>query len=325
MPLSDALNLLPVHVRDLVESNEKIAVFKNGVLDREISTISPIETEISVPAGRTERLHFLFLHGSGENSETPVFQVTVGEGARVALTETHVAIDDGSFEHKTRSRIVVQKGAQLEHQRLSRLKGAGRLESSAEVKAYRDSQVTLTQLALGGGQVTNHTSAELLESGASAALLGLNLSKGKQHINNTTFVHHRVGHTQSRQLYKNVLAGDSRIDFNGRLLIDEDAQKSDASQFNHNLMLGEFAEANTTPQLEVFADDVKAAHGATVGQLDQDQIFYLMSRGLSRAQSVHFLAEGFLQDIVERMPEEQRAKGRALLSGAFHEFLEAEL
>lgn len=321
----ESINELPTDVRSLIEPGESFGVFINGALSPRLSSPDFAAGERVVPARGSLRLHLLFLFsGESERLEAEKYRVIIGEGANAQLTETYVGLPGARFAAKSALEIEVGAGANLQLQRLSRV-GDGEVHNFAHVNAHKDAQVVISQLTLGGRSVRNEINAELLDTGARAHLLGLSLAKDKNRVDNHTFVHHRVGHTESDQIFKNLLAGQSRIDFFGRLIIAEEAQKSAAGQLNQNLILGERAEVNTTPQLEVFADDVKAAHGASVGQLDPEQVFYLMSRGIKREEAVRLLAEGFLQDIILRLPEGQRKKGQALLANAFHDFVEAEL
>jgi Fe-S cluster assembly protein SufD len=144
----------------------------------------------------------------------------------------------------------------------------------------------------------------LAAPGAEAVVDGLYIENGKQHVDNHTNIEHFVADTRSEQLYKGILDGESRAVFNGRVFIAQDAQRSNSSQLNNNLLLSKRAEVDTKPELEIFADDVKAGHGATIGRLDPEHLFYLRSRAISSDDAVAMLALGFANDLVLRRTNE---------------------
>ena len=132
---------------------------------------------------------------------------------------------------------------------------------------------------------------------------------------------HLKPHGRSRQLYKGVLKGKSRSVFNGKIYIEKDAQQIDSNQLNNNLILSQGAEADSKPELEVYADDVKANHGSAIGRLDEDQLFYLMSRCLSKAEAVQYLARGFVRDVSLHLQSRAlRAEAEKWILTQFSEF-----
>ncbi|HRO66462.1 MAG TPA: SufD family Fe-S cluster assembly protein, partial [Pseudobdellovibrionaceae bacterium] len=135
-------------------------------------------------------------------------------------------------------------------------------------------------------------------------VLGLSVSTDSQHVDNTTDIDHRVGACDTEQIYKSLLDGESRAVFNGRIYIRPQAQKANSSQLNNNLLMSSKAEADSQPQLMIEADDVKAAHGSTVGHLNAEELFYLRSRGIPRRVAVPLLAYGFLADLLEDIDHE---------------------
>jgi Fe-S cluster assembly protein SufD len=132
-------------------------------------------------------------------------------------------------------------------------------------------------------------------------LNGLYVLKGRQHVDNHTRIDHVRPHAVSRELYKGVLDGWSRGVFNGKVIVHKNAQLTDSNQTNHNLLLSPNAEANPKPQLEIFADDVKCTHGATVGQLDRDTLYYLRSRGIPEPEARALLTFAFANDVITHM------------------------
>jgi Fe-S cluster assembly protein SufD len=156
-------------------------------------------------------------------------------------------------------------------------------------------------ISLGGALVRNDINSVLNAQAAECNLNGLYVVSGKQHVDYHTRVDHKKPHGTSREHYKGVIGGRARAVFNGRAYVHPDAQKTDAEQYNKNLLLSPDAEVDTKPQLEIYADDVKCSHGATVGQLDEQMLFYLRSRGIAEGAARGMLTYGFACDIVERM------------------------
>ena len=157
---------------------------------------------------------------------------------------------------------------------------------------------------LGGKMVRNNLSTELLDSNTETNYYGIYLGLDKQHIDNQTFIDHAVPHCQSNELYKGILSDKARGVFNGKVLVRQDAQKTNAFQQNSSLVLSNDAVMDAKPQLEIYADDVKCSHGATIGQLDESSIFYLKSRGLSEVQSRNLLQKAFVGEVVENFKNE---------------------
>ncbi len=165
----------------------------------------------------------------------------------------------------------------------------------------RDSQLTSHSLFLGGGLVRNDLQAVLVGEGAHATLNGLYTTGGHQRVDNQLRVHHKSPQCTSEQLYKGILDGRSRAVFNGRIVVDPGAQKTNAVQSNRNLLISEGARVHSNPQLEILADDVRCTHGSTIGRLDKDALFYLRSRGLDREAAESLLIYAFASEMVQRV------------------------
>jgi Fe-S cluster assembly protein SufD len=173
---------------------------------------------------------------------------------------------------------------------------------------------------LGGALVRNDMNAVLDGEGIDCALDGLYMVAGRQHVDNHTRIDHVKPHCSSRELYKGVLGGRSRGVFNGKIYVHKDAQKTDAKQTNKNLLLSEDAVVNTKPQLEIYADDVKCTHGSTIGQLDQEAIFYLRSRGVDLEAARDLLTYAFASEMIGRVKVEPiRAQLEQLLLAQLQE------
>ncbi|HEY1080271.1 MAG TPA: SufD family Fe-S cluster assembly protein, partial [Bdellovibrio sp.] len=145
-------------------------------------------------------------------------------------------------------------------------------------------------------------------AGSDSQILGVYAVQGSQHVDNTTLIDHAVGECNTTQLYKGILDGESRAVFCGKVLIRKDAQKANSAQLNNNLILNTKAEADSKPSLEIYADDVKAAHGSTVGQLNKEELFYLQSRAIPKAKAVPMLSYGFLSEVIYKLSDEKTQK-----------------
>jgi Fe-S cluster assembly protein SufD len=159
--------------------------------------------------------------------------------------------------------------------------------------------------SLGGQLVRNELNVGLLHEGAKANLNGLFAVSGEQHVDNKTFIDHAVAHCKSEELYKGILDERSHGVFNGEVLVRENAQKTDARQASKNLLLSENAQIDTKPQLMIYADDVKCSHGATIGQLDSNSVFYLQSRGIDEKTARQILTRAFASEMIEKIENEK--------------------
>jgi Fe-S cluster assembly protein SufD len=164
----------------------------------------------------------------------------------------------------------------------------------------RSANFSSHSISLGGALVRNDANATLSE-GAEATINGLYVVTGEQHIDNHTEIDHAKPHGTSHELYKGILDDQAAAVFNGRIIVRKDAQKTDSKQTNKNLVLSDDAVINTKPELQIFADDVRCTHGATIGQLDEEAMFYLRSRGIGRNQARSLLTYAFAQDILDRI------------------------
>jgi Fe-S cluster assembly protein SufD len=173
--------------------------------------------------------------------------------------------------------------------------------STMQVQLERSSRFSSHAISLGGAWVRNEINAVFQGEGGECTLNGLYQAGGQQLIDNHTFIDHAKPHCASHELYKGVLDGKARGVFNGKIYVRQDAQKTDAKQTNQTLLLSDDATINTKPQLEIYADDVKCTHGATVGQLDADAIFYLRSRGIALDRARSLLTYAFANDIISRI------------------------
>lgn len=237
----------------------------------------------------------------------PRVQVIVGRGAEFALVELFGG--EGRYVHTPVVEIELAQGARMSHARVSIEAESAVHFGSARLSLSRDAFCETYQFSLNGHLLREDLAVSLNEPGAEAVLDGLYVSTGHRHVDHSTSVDHVSPHTTSAQLYKGLLADEARGVFNGRVKIHRDAQQSNAAQLNNSLLLSSKAEVDTKPELEIDADDVKASHGATIGQLDPDQVFYLQARAIPRADAIRMLARGFVQDIAFRVRNPVMSEG----------------
>ncbi len=226
--------------------------------------------------------------------------ITLGAAARLDLVETHVAGGEGRPLINLVNRFVVGRGAELNHDRLQLGVLAGSFVGKTHYRVSADVRLTQSLATLGGALVRNEVEAVLDGSGIELSLNGLYLGRGHQHIDNAIQVEHAHPGSASNQFYKGVLDGRAQAAFAGRIVVQRDAQKTNAYQANNNLLLSADAEIDTKPELEIFADDVKCSHGATAGELDERALFYLRSRGLAPETARGLLTYAFADEALER-------------------------
>ncbi len=189
----------------------------------------------------------------------------------------------------------------VRHYRLQNESRGGFHVGCNEVYQDRDSHYRTLSIDLGSRLTRNDFRCVLDGEGGLAGIDGLYLLKGRQHLDNYTTLEHVRPHCDSRELFKGVLDEHARGIFRGRIIVHKDAQKTDSKQTNNNLLLSDHSLVNTKPQLEIYADDVKCTHGATIGQLDPEALFYLRSRGISRAAARSTLIFGFASEVIDRV------------------------
>lgn len=276
---------------------------------------------VYLPAGKVveQPIHLLFVSTSLEEATAshPRNLIVVGDNSQVAIVESYVGLDEGVYFTNAVTQIVAGRNAVIDHYKLQQESREAFHIATLAVHQDRSSNFTSHSISLGGALVRNDVNARLDAEGAECTLNGLYVAAGQQLIDNHTRIDHAKPHCASREFYKGILDGNARGVFNGKIYVHPDAQKTDAKQTNKTLLLSPAATINTKPQLEIFADDVKCTHGATVGQLDEDAIFYLRSRGIGQKDARGLLTYAFANDIVSRIeiPPIRAYVEEALLAG----------
>jgi len=244
---------------------------------------------ISLPGARPAMTHPRTLLVFDPNAQGTVVETFVGENV---------------YFNNAVTQIVAGERAVVEHIKIQRESPDSFHISNLLIEQACGSVVTSRSFAFGASLARTEIQAVLSE-GSECILNGLYIVNGEQHVDTRTVIDHAKPHAESHELYKGILDGQSSAVFNGKIIVRKDAQKTDAKQTNKNLVLSEDATINTKPQLEIFADDVKCTHGATVGQLDADSMFYLRSRGIGAEAARAMLIQAFAREVVDGIKSEK--------------------
>ena len=257
-----------------------------------------------IPQGTVleEAISLLFIStGTAPLYVAPRNLIIVGDRAEVTIAESYFSLATSGTLTNVVTEIVAGEGAIIEHDKLQNECAEAYHVASLHVHQKGKSNFISNSIALGGALVRNNVSSVLDGEYAECTLNGLSVANGTQLIDNHTVIDHAKPNCPSHELYKSVLDDASRGVFNGKIFVRRDAQKTDAKQTNKTLLLSDDATMDTKPQLEIFADDVKCTHGATVGQLDAEQMFYLRSRGIDETLAADILTFAFAGDVVRRV------------------------
>ena len=325
VPALSRIDALPQAVR--IGSLASSMTITPDVVTRHLSRIAPSESQpfvalntaflhdgafIELPAGAiVERpIHLLFLTTPQVRlkADTPTVMthprvlVILGANSQASIVETYAGPPGTDYFTNTVAEIVVGDNAVLSHVKLQ-YEGADAFHVGAtHVHVQRSGTYVSNAINLGGGLARNDIAVVLRGEGVDCTLNGLYCADADRLVDNHTTIDHANPHCGSREIYKGILADRARGVFNGKIIVRPDAQKTDAKQTNRALLLSEDARINTKPQLEIFANDVKCTHGAAVGQLDEEALFYVRSRGLSDVDARHLLIRAFASDVVNRVP-----------------------
>jgi Fe-S cluster assembly protein SufD len=248
-------------------------------------------------------LHMLFLStGTKAGIAThPRILVVAEAHAEATLLESYVGLGNETYLTNSVCEINVGENASIDHYRVQRETLSAFHISAMHVVEARAARFRSTSIDLGGQLTRNHVHTALIGEGIDSTLNGLYIEDGSQHVDNHTLIEHTQANCQSHEFYKGVLAAESSGVFRGKIHVHQAAQKTDAYQANQNLLLSDSARIDTKPQLEIYADDVKCSHGATIGQLDADAIFYLRSRGIGHREAVRILTRAFAGEVLDRV------------------------
>lgn len=258
------------------------------IVPKGISLKAPLEVIYLSSGNDTQVSHCRNLIIAKTNSECTVI-------------ERHLGVDGDIYLNNSVTEIIADDNSHIDHYKVQEESNDAFHIGGTFIQQAANAQVKNHTLTMSGLVIRNNITADLTAPGGHIEMNGLVTGNGRQHIDNHTQVNHLVPHCTSDEYYKTILDDKSRSVFRGRIVVAEDAQQTNADQQNNNLLLSKDAEADTLPQLEIYADDVKCSHGATVGQLDEKSLFYLRSRGISLSSAVSLLTVGFATEVIDRI------------------------
>jgi Fe-S cluster assembly protein SufD len=275
------------------------ALFENGAL-------------VSVPNNTVsdELVQLLFIntnpgHASGDapHASYPRNLFVVGKNARLNLLIQHIGAGDQTYLSNCVQELVVDEGGEINVTLLQNENAQGWHFTGTRAFLQKNATASLNTISLGGKISRQSVRVLLRGEGATCHLNGLNVLKDSTEVFHNTVIEHWEPRCVSRQFYKGIVDDDTKSEFNGTIFVAPEAQQTDSEQMNRNLVLSDNARVYSRPQLEINADDVKCAHGATVGQLEDEQIFYLASRGIDAQTAESVLTYGFAEEIIQRVPQ----------------------
>lgn len=255
----------------------------------------------------TEPVHLLYITTESDHPTitNPRNLFVVGKNSEVDVVEQYVSLSEGVYFSNVVTELIIGENSTVGHYLIERESKKSFNVSTLRVQQDRNSNLRSHSVLLGGALVRNNVHPVLAGEGCDSLINGLYMSSGRQHMDNYMVVEHASPHCDSRQFYNGILDDRSKGVFHGRIIVHEDAQKTDAKQTNRNLLLSDNARIDTKPQLEIYADDVKCTHGATIGQMDENAIFYMQSRGIPEDTAKDILLSAFSGGTLDSMRIEQ--------------------
>lgn len=272
----------------------------------------------------SEPIQLLFISAAigGPLMTHPRNLIVAEEESQAAIIEDYVSLNGSTAAalSNTATELVARDNAVVSHYLIEREDTRAFNVSTLRIQQGRSANVASHSLLIGGAIVRNNVHPVLAGEGGECLINGLFIGNGRQHLDNYMYVEHEKPHCGSRQFYNGILDGHAHGVFHGRIIVHKDAQKTDAKQTNRNLLLSDDAQIDTKPQLEIYADDVKCTHGATIGQIEEGALFYLRSRGIDEASARKLLLLAFASECLDRMKEEPaRAFAEELINACLFE------
>lgn len=263
-----------------------------------------------------ELIHIIHVANTGNNEIITAGRslITVGKSSEATILESYLTVSDKAvYLNNPLTDIFVGENATLNYCKAQKESGQAYHIGNTRVRQERNSNFNGFSLVAGGLLTRNNLDVVLSGEGANGIINGLYCVDGQELVDNHTTIDHRVANCMSNQLYKGILNGSSHAVFNGKIFVRPIAQKTNSYQLNKNLLLGKNCLVDTKPQLEIFADDVKCTHGATIGQLNEDEIFYMETRAIARKTAITMLARGFVDDILAKINNDSIGKKANIL------------
>jgi Fe-S cluster assembly protein SufD len=260
---------------------------------------------IRVPRGLAVNRPIQIIHlraaGARNTASYPRTLIVVERGAQAQVIESHIGLAEDVYLSNAVTELVAGEDASIEHLKIQEESERAFHISNVLAHQKRSSRLLSHSVSLGAELARHDIRSVMAGEGAECTFNGLYEVRGRQHVDHHTTLDHAMSHCGSREYYRGVLDGRSSAVFNGAIIVRKDAQKTDAIQSNKNLLLSEEATINTKPELQILADDVRCTHGATVGQLDPDTVFYLRARGIGLEAAKHLLTRAFVNDVIARI------------------------
>jgi Fe-S cluster assembly protein SufD len=311
-------NAIVTPMRDLLESHSellkkylgKMADNRERVFDALNMALMQDGYFIYIPAGKiiNEPIELLFVTTDENNNKSSYTRniIVMEEHSYATVIERYQG--EGRYFNNIVTEISLGACAHLEHYKLQQESLEATHIASMVVQQSRDSRFFSHSVSLGGALVRNDIAAELIAENTECELNGLYMADGKQHVDYHTLIDHIKPKGKSRENYRGIVDGKGRAVFNGKIVVHPDAQKTDSQMSNKNLLLSKTGEIDTKPELQIDADDVKCSHGATVGQLSDEALFYLCSRGIDAAEAKKMLTYAFAKEIIDKIKIESLRK-----------------
>ena len=314
LPLADGVKITSL-AEALSDDAETLEPYLARYADYKADAFSALNTAfmedgafVYIPRGVVldEPIHLLYISTA---ADTPIIThprnlIVAGDQGQATVVEHYVSLGDGVHFSNAITELVVGGNGVLNHYLIEQENVQAFNVSTLRIQQERSSTVASHSVLLGGALVRNNIHPVMSGEGGDCLINGLFMATGHQHMDNYMKVEHASPHCDSRQFYNGILDERSRGVFHGRIIVHKDAQKTDAKQTNRNLLLSGDTQVDTKPQLEIYADDVKCTHGATIGQMDQEALFYLRSRGISEDSAHAMLLFAFAGESLERMKVE---------------------
>jgi Fe-S cluster assembly protein SufD len=280
--------------------SEVVREYLGRVVEHEENGFTALNTAVGSP------LHLMFLsrrlsEALANSAGFPRVLIVAEENSSATIIESHVGLDEGAHFTNAVVEVVLKDGARLVHYRVQNESNKAFHVTTTGAQLGRHSSFDTTNITLGAKLSRHNLSVVMDHEGAECWVDGLYLVGGDQHTDTHSVIDHKKPHCTSHQLYKGILDGKSRAVFNGKVFVRHGALGTDANQTNKNLLLSNEAQVDTKPQLEILADDVKCAHGAAIGQLDEDELFYLASRGIHADLARNLLTYGFAEEVIAKI------------------------
>lgn len=254
-----------------------------------------------------EPVHFIYVATDKANEVAihPRNLIVAEDNSQMAFIESYISLADSVYFSNPVTEVVAGENAVINHYKIQQESLKAFHTALMQIYQKRSSNYASHNYVFGGAIVRNDMNAVLDGEGIESTLNGLYIARGNQLVDNHSVIDHAKPHCDSRELYKGILDDHARAVFSGKIHVHQDAQKTDAVQSNQNLLLSEDATVDTKPQLEIYADDVKCTHGGTVGQIDEDGVFYLRARGIGEVTAKKLMIQAFAGEVTDRLKNEE--------------------